>query len=97
MVKGILLELSISIYKHMIKKNLAEFKTRIEMGKMTGNGPGILDLLTAPPLSSSFRRGRQPLDNSVPDTLLLLFFWILLIPLLVVLTELVFVSRIQLH
>ena len=46
-----LLVLSMSIYKYIKQDNLAECKPRIEMGKMAGNGPRLLALLTAPPLS----------------------------------------------
>jgi len=34
----------------MKQNHLAECNPRIAMGKMAGNGPGILALLTAPPL-----------------------------------------------
>lgn len=47
-VNGILLELSVSIQKHIKQNNRAKQKPRIEMGKIAGSGPGILALLTAP-------------------------------------------------
>ena len=50
----------VSIHKDMKQNNQAEYKPRIEMGKIAGNGPGIPALLTAPPLS--FYEGAAPLD-----------------------------------
>ena len=45
-----LLVMSVSIHKHMKQNNFVKRKPRIEMRKMAGNSPGILALLTAPPL-----------------------------------------------
>ena len=45
-------EFSISVQKYMKQNNRAECKPNIEMGTMAGNGPGIIVLLTAPPLLS---------------------------------------------
>ena len=43
-MNGILLVLSISIYKNMKRNDLPECKPRIEKGKMEDNGPGISSL-----------------------------------------------------
>ena len=54
-VNGIFIVLSIYIHKHKKQNNLAEYKPRIEMGKMEVNGLGILALWTATPLSFFFK------------------------------------------
>ena len=52
----------------MEQNNPAECKPKMEKGKMTGNGPGILALLTAPP-PSFFWRGLRPLDKNSFDSI----------------------------
>ena len=58
--------MSISIHKQVQQNYRIECQPRIEMGKMEANGPGILALLTAPPLSffegggGRLKRPKQP-------------------------------------